>query len=731
MPVTLEEFERIYDGAVDERHPAPLNLFKHAYDGTIIALSYAQILLDKAIRLYGSDHPVAYPDTAYFLPVITALSGEKVQTLGDMVPILNRMRNQVREPLTFENARLWGEATLYAAEIIEAIHTVEQDEPKAEPWTGFLGDPVVRRYGIKLVDWTIPGQAVIVGRARTSKDAARIVSELMGAGMMIFLSDEIIEQLLEENLKLGVDYIAFPLGNFTQVIHAVNFALRAGLAFGGIPPGKREEMRDYQRRRVRAFVLQLGEIDDVKYAAHMGAIFLGFPVITDQEVPPEDQLNDWWVSHPNYDDLVAFAMELRGIKLTNIKINIPLNFGPAFEGETIRKADVAVEMGGGKTPAFELVRMVGPDEIQDGRITVIGPEIDDIPEGGTVPFGLIVDIYGRKMQEDFESVLERRVHYFINYAEGLWHVAQRDLCWLRVSKEARAKGFKFRHYGEILIAKYKQEFPAIVDRVQVTIITDPKVVDEKIVEARAKYRARDDRMRGLTDDKVDEFYTCTLCQSFAPNHICVVTPERVGLCGAVSWLDGKASYEINPTGPNKPIPKGECLDNVKGMWKTVNEVVYQGSNRTIEEVNLYSFMDKPMTSCGCFEAIMAVLPETNGVMITTREHKGMTPCGMTFSTLAGMVGGGMQTPGFMGIGRTYIVSRRFIAADGGLGRVVWMPKELKEFLHDDLVARAKEQGLGEDFIDKIADETVGTTTEEILPFLEEKGHPALTMPSLI
>ncbi|HEY3313919.1 MAG TPA: acetyl-CoA decarbonylase/synthase complex subunit alpha/beta [Bacillota bacterium] len=727
MPVTLEDFERIYAGAVDENHPAPLNLFKKAYDGTIIALSYAEILLDKAIRLYGADHPVAYPDTAYYLPVVTALSGEKVQKLGDLVPILNRMRTQVKEPLTFENARLWGESTLYAAEIIEAVHTVEEDEPKVEPWTGFLGDPVVRRYGIKLVDWTIPGQAVLVGRARTSKDAAKIVSELMGAGMMIFLSDEIIEQLIEENLKLGIDYIAFPLGNFTQVVHAVNFALRAGLAFGGIPPGMREDMRDYQRRRVRAFVIQLGEIDDVKVAAHMGAIFLGFPVITDQEIAKEDQLSDWWVSHPNYDDLVAFAMELRGIKLTNIKIDIPLNFGPAFEGETIRRADVAAEMGGGKAPAFELVRMVGQEEIQDGKITVVGPEIDEIPEGGASPLGIVADIYGRKMQEDFESVLERRIHYFVNYAEGLWHVAQRDLCWLRVSKEAKAKGFKFKHYGDILIAKFKSEFPAIVDRVQVTIITDPKIVDEKLAEARAKYRSRDDRMRGLTDDKVEEFYSCTLCQSFAPNHFCVVAPERVGLCGAVSWLDGKASFEINPAGPNKPIPKGECLDALKGMWKSVNEAVYVGSNRNIEEVNLYSFMDKPMTSCGCFEAIMAVLPEANGLMITTREHKGMTPCGMTFSTLAGTVGGGLQTPGFMGIGRTYLISRRFIAADGGLGRIVWMPKELKNFLHDDLVARANEAGLGEDFIDKIADESVGTTVEQILPFLEEKGHPALTM----
>jgi acetyl-CoA synthase len=640
------------------------------------------------------------------------------------------MRHQIREPLTFENARLCGESTLYAAEIIEALHYVVEDEPKVEPWTGFLSDPNVRRYGIKLVDWTIPGQAILLGRAKTSKHAARLVEELMSKGFMIFASDEIIEQLLEENVKVGVDYICFPVGNFTQVVHAANYALRAGLAFGGIQPGRREEMRDYQRRRVRAFVLQLGEIDEVKVAAEFGAIFLGFPTVTDQELPEELQLPDWYVSHPDYDDLIQFALELRGIKLAQVKIDIPLNFGPAFEGETIRRPDVHIEIGGGRGPAFELVRMVDVEHIQDGKVEVIGPEIDAFGVGSLVPMGTIVEIYGRKMQEDFEGVLERRIHYFTNYAEGFWHTAQRDLCWLRISKEAVAKGAKFRHFGDILIAKFKEEFPAIVDRVQVTIITDETKVLGEMQGARERYRARDARMRGLTDESVEEFYSCLLCQSFAPNHVCVITPERVGLCGAVTWLDGKASYEITPTGPNRPIIKGPAIDEVKGMWQSVNETVYAHSNRNLDEVYLYTLMEKPQTSCGCFESIMAILPEANGIMITTREHKGMTPCGMTFSTLAGMVGGGVQTPGFMGIGKSYIISRKFITADGGLARLVWMPKELKAFLGEDLVNRARELGLGEDFVNKIADETVGTTVDEILPFLEEKGHPALALPPL-
>jgi acetyl-CoA synthase len=706
------------------------HLYQQAYDGAVIATSYAEILLNQAIQEYGEATPVCYPDTAYKLPVITALSGEDVKTLHDLTPILNRIRmNNVRHDLTLEGAKANGEAAFYAAEIIESLRYLNGNQPHVEPWTGFLTDPVLRKFGIQLVDFTIPGVAVIIGKAPDSKAAAKLIKSLQAKGIMLMLCNEIVEQLLEENVKLGIDYIAFPLGNFTQAIHAVNFALRAGLAFGGIAPGDKAAQLDYQRRRVRAFVLALGDQDAVRIAAEFGAIMLGFPVIADQPLPEE--VPDWYVYQPDYDKIVPYALELRGIKLKVVDIPVPITIGPAFEGETIRKADAYLEFGGGRTPAFELVKMVGPDQIEDGRITVIGPEITDTAEGSKLPLGIYIKIYGRKMQADFEGVLERRIHYFINYGEGLWHVAQRDLCWLRISKEAQAKGFKIRDYGEILIAKYKSEFPSIVDRVEVTIYTDGAQVEEKIKEARASYAKRDERLRGLTDESVEDFYSCLLCQSFAPNHVCVVSPERVGLCGAVSWLDAKASYEITPTGgPNQPIKKGNAIDAVKGIWQSVNDFVYDNSHHSLEEVALYSFMEMPLTSCGCFEAILAIVPEANGLMITTREYSGMTPCGMTFSTLAGSIGGGSQSPGFMGIGKRYILSPKFIKADGGMARIVWMPKDLKAFLKEDFVKRSEAEGLGADFIDKIADETVGTATEEILAFLEEKGHPALTMDSL-
>jgi len=113
-----------------------------------------------------------------------------------------------------------------------------------------------------------------------------------------------------------------------------------------------------------------------------------------------------------------------------------------------------------------------------------------------------------------------------------------------------------------------------------------------------------------------------------------------------------------------------------------------------------------------------------------RDYVGMTPSGMSFTTLAGSVGGGVQTPGFLGVGKLYILSKKFISAEGGLKRVVWMPKELKEILGDRLKAACTQAGQA-DLLDKIADESITTNSEELLVFLNKVSHPALTMDPII
>jgi acetyl-CoA synthase len=195
-------------------------------------------------------------------------------------------------------------------------------------------------------------------------------------------------------------------------------------------------------------------------------------------------------------------------------------------------------------------------------------------------------------------------------------------------------------------------------------------------------------------------------------------------------MDCKASFEINPTGPNQPIEKGECIDPVLGQWKGVNEFVYKASRGAVTHYNFYSMVQDPMTTCGCCECIAAMLPACNGVMTVNREYKGETPCGMKFTTLAGVMGGGASSPGFVGHSKFNITQGKFIKGDGGLLRMVWMPKMLKDEIKERINKRGALMGV-ENLADMIADETVGTTEEEILPFLQEKGHPALKMDPLV
>jgi acetyl-CoA synthase len=540
---------------------------------------------------------------------------------------------------------------------------------------------------------------------------------------------------MAEGVQMGWEPYIVPYGRDTiSAIYPLDWAIRSALTFGGLKKGQARECLMYCKERVFAFGLTLGEVDDLKYATGAGAINMGFPIIADTDIPEIRPTGITTYEHivveKDYDKIVPTCIQVRGVKVKVQEIAIPVPYAAAFEGEVVRREAMHVQMGQKYSKAVEYLKMVDMDKIEDGKVEVIGPDIDSVKTGEAMPLAILCEVGGRKMQKDFEPILERRFHAFINMAMGIQHIGQRNIAWYRVSTEAFQKGFRLADFGKILHYMLHEEYGKIVDKVQVKIYTKLEDVEKIWTEAMAGFADRDARVEGMTDESVPHFYTCTLCQSFAPDHLCIISPERLGLCGAYNWLDGKASYEINPRGHNQPVLKGEAIDPVKGIFSGVNEAVKLHSHGHLEQFTIYSLMDTPMTSCGCFEAIMAIVPEANGVMVVNREFPDMTPCGMKFTTLAGAVGGGLQTPGFLGIGRLYLTSRKFISAEGGMKRIVWMPKMLKEQMRERLDKRAQEEGIPQ-FLDMIADESVGSTMEEILPFLEKVGHPALTMPAMM
>ena len=705
----------------------------------------ARDIYAKAVKEKGEDCTVAFPNTGYYIPIIYSMTGIAVEKLSDFEQVFETIEGLLPE---FVADDVWlpylgptldaGMATLFAEEIIEACKYLVGPNPVDDIWLGAADDVILRERGIQFVDGTAPGFAAVAGAAPDVGTAVDIARKLQEKSLYVFMSAHnngttFAEQLVEGGVQLGWDTRLVPFGReITSAIYALGFASRAALSFGGVKAGDFRRNLLYNKNRVFAFVVALGEVTDEWYATAAGAINYGFPTIADSDIPqilPTGICTyEHVVSNVPHEEIVSKAIEVRGLKIKVSEVPIPVAYSPAFEGERIRKDDMYCEFGGQKTPAFEWLIMRDTEDVDDGKVELFGPDVDSVESGSRMPLAVVVEVAGRKMQTDFEPVLERQIHTFMNEAQGLWHMGQRDIIWMRISKEAAKAGFKLEHIGKILHAMYHEQYSNILDKVQVKLYTDEAKVIKLREMARQVYQERDARLAGMVDEEIDTFYSCTLCQSFAPNHVCVVSPERPGLCGAYSWLDCRAAYEIIPTGPNQPISKGQCVEPTIGQWDKINAFVLKTSGGNIERMSQYSMIVDPMTSCGCFECITAVLPSTGGIMVVNREFAKMTPCGMKFSTLAGTVGGGNQTPGFIGHSKHYINSRKFIAAEGGIRRIVWMPTMLKEEIKDNFIQRAEELGLGgEGFLSKIADETTAATEEETLEFITKAGHPVTAL----
>ncbi len=703
------------------------------YGGSHAVAGLTEGAVNDAIAKYGADHPIAFPDTAYFFPTIYAATGVKVKTLGDLPACVGVLKSLITDQEDLGQALNAGLATAVGAEIIEGLKFAEPKdayEQATVPGIGFVPDPIIRSLGVPLVTGDIPGVAVVLGKADNGEDVAKVVKDYQSKGIMTFMVGDVIEQCADAGVKMGLEFRVIPLGHdVTAVIHVVTVAIRAALIFGNVQPGDLAGLLKYTKERVPAFVNTFGAIDNVVVSAGAGAIALGFPVVVDIDLG-ENQVPGALESCTDHAETVKNSLELRGIKIKSKELPIPVAFAAAFEGEIIRKADMKVEFWSAKNTTCELVLMKNMDEVEDHKLVIDGPDIDS----GDLEYALATCVYvaGKKMQADFESVIERKIHAWFNYMEGVMHTGQRNQFRIRISKDAYDKGLRLTHFAEVLYHMITDEFDAVVDKCEVHLITDPVKATAFLNDvAMPRYNMRDDRLASMTDESVDRFFTCILCQSFAPAHCCVVTPERLGLCGAVSWLDAKATYELNPNGPSQPIMKEGCLDERTGRYTTVNDAIKDATHGAVEEVTLYSIMEDPMTSCGCFECISGIEPMSNGFIVVNREYAGMTPAGMTFGELASCTGGGVQTPGYMGHGRHFISSKKFIHAEGGIERIVWMPKELKDDVGERLNKTAKELYGIDNFTDMIADETICTDCDALLEFLQEKNHPVLSLEPLM
>ena len=482
-----------------------MTLFDRVFGGNDAVYGLTEAAIDNAIAQYGADQAVAFPHTAYSLPCYYGVTGTKVSNLGELKEALGVVKTLMTREKRLNDAFMSGVATALCAEFIEVLKYINGATPYEEPCYGHLADATIRELGVPLVTGDIPGVAVVLGKAPTTEDAVALIKSYQAQGILVTLVGEIIDQLAEGGMTTGANVRVIPLGkDVTSVIHVVSVAVRAALIFGNVTPGDAGNLMKYTFERVPAFVNAFAPLNDVIVACGAGAIALGFPVVTNETENifrvPKSLIVQEDVSKFN-----ATSLEARDIKIKIAKIDIPVAFASAFEGEIIRRGDMQVEFDGSRKDCFELVRTRDLTEIEDHKFTLIGPDFDAMEVGSKQQIAYIVEVAGKSMQSDFEPVLERKFHTYINCIEGAMHTGQRDMIRIRLSKNTYEAGFRAKDLAEVLYANIKNEFDVVVDKCAVTIITDEAECSRLRQEmAVAAYNARDERLDSLTDEAVPD-----------------------------------------------------------------------------------------------------------------------------------------------------------------------------------------------------------------------------------
>ena len=582
-------------------------------------------------------------------------------------------------------------------------------------------DAEVHSQGIGFIDGSVSGYALLMGDDAAA--ASAIIESLTQRKVVVFITEDVLIAALQEaGQPLGWDSGIVPF----DLPSALGFIARIAQIFGNADSP--EDALRYARHRLPGFTLLLGEPTPDRLRLAKAATPLGCPLLSSADLPAT--VETWEISaefHPavggvDLSDIVQIGIEERGLQIHVPIPKLPVAYSSDFSGQVVRD-----EACGACLAGVELT--VTGEKIIDGQIMVVGPDLDS-GLSGNQSYAMLIEISGREMQPDFEPVLERQIETMINDIDGVVHRGQRTMVTLRVTQKAINKGFRLRHLGEILHARYHNEFGNILSRVQITFFTEPTQIQTITERAQAIYEQRDKRLISLTDEDVDTFYTCNLCQTIVAGHLCVISPEHPGVCGAVDWMDTRAAVNIRPVGPNEAVKKSGLIDANLGQWESVNQIVQQESGGALTAYSLYSIMQDPGSACGDFECITAMLPLSNGVMVMDHTYDGMTPSGMDWAMLYEIVGSGAPVPGFIGHSKRALHRVKFISAEGGWRRIVWMNHAMREELHPVLDALANEAGVP-GFVDMIATEENALTEDEILAHMEASAHPVLMMDPMI
>ncbi|NLW71212.1 MAG: hypothetical protein GX061_09055 [Eubacteriaceae bacterium] len=721
------------------------------YSGADACMELTREAFLSAAEKYGEDYPLANPETVYSLPFTYAATGLRIKKLSDMIFAMEIMESLSENRTNSARALNAGIACAMGGEMMNAIKSLSHEVTSTE---GFISDSYLRSIGYELSykdssQRDIPGFAFILGNPENPKKAQSVIREYRKRGLVCFVGGKAAESLGAQNIPLGgrVHYIG---GEISSCINGLSALARIALMYGNVAPGDIIALIDYIKNTVPAFANIFGPVESMDIACCASLAVMGMACVFDSPLG-EAQIADVMESAEETSPMIARSLELTGLPSEYDK-NLPI--GVEYSSSHKNEPDFdsiayTVDPSLKNTCKIALIR----DEalVEDNKIELIGAQglsREENPSAKNVSLCIFAEISGEGLDEDIEWVIESRIPDWLDAIEGVSSSEKKGELKLTVSEKAVKGGFEPKHIGEVILFMIKREFGNIA-KAQMTLIFDEQKVDEikrKVISVRQAELK--EKLSKINDLNCGVFYVCSLCRAYCPRHVCIITPERPSLCGRIDYMRAKAMYAADKNSAIRPIDSSVCTNAESGSYPEVNSVLKQALGEEYDQTSLYSLTDKPVSGFAGAQCVVAKLPSGMGVIIADRDYKGPTPYGylteetpgektdgennegeektvgtMSYIELAAFSDEGKPRPGFISASKQFITSDKFMKKEGGIKRVLWMPKALKDELKDEINAAADDVN----FYHRIFDETKFTTEAEMLEKAEEQNHPGVMM----
>ncbi|MCL1802551.1 MAG: hypothetical protein FWG30_02745 [Eubacteriaceae bacterium] len=677
-----------------------------------LLLSQAQEALGNAAEKHGFEARLPYT-----LQLMHALRGISVLDLSDLQKALYEKPEIMPAEGALGSAFNEG---LYALLWLESLQALEHMDDAEAFSLNYMPDADIRDLAVPLARGDVPAIALIIGQTKDDKAFEGLVRKYQESGAVVFLAGSAAGQAKNCSIKGGKEYRVFSFASCSQAFAAI---LRFAEIFSESSGGSISSLFSFSKSSLPVFLNILGEVSGIAAACAASCMALGFPAIAEAGLGSA-YVPTAYESSNGIGKMADISFRLRGIEAVERESFAANAYSPSFQNEAVMPGELHAQLGWPENSGF-LLFFSRSDWPGNSQVETKGYGLID---GSSL--SILVECHGPNIEHEFELFAEKQLSIWINRIEGVSLSMNFGSATLRISKAAYDKGFTDESLGQSIYSQVIKEYGDIVSKCRVTIITEQSLSENIEANVAAPLtKIRSERLSELTDENVKLFYACTACRKYQSSHFCAITPEKPGICGAVDYYSAYSEHALSKG--NSPsimaIAKGEASDALLGRYAEVDATLEKG----YKNVAIYSLMQDPMPSIGAFECISAVEPSTSGVLAVPKDYSGATPMGLRFSELAFMASAAKQAPGAMGHSKSYIASKKYLQPEGGIIRVVWMPKSLKDEYRDEINLRAKELTGIEDFAEMICDESIGVTLEELKRHLQDTKHPVSTMPILV